>query len=454
MSYLPIIALVGRPNVGKSSLFNLLTQSDAAIVHPTPGVTRDRHYSRITIDEENALLVDTGGIEGMDALPASTAEKMDQLSAPMHEQTMLAIEEADIILCLFDAKEGVTFLDRDIANHLRQSKKTILYLANKIDGPEKEEILLSQFYELGLETIHALSSAHSYNLRFVKEELARLCREQQAARTETSDELPAATIRIACIGRPNVGKSSFINRLSGEQRMVVSHIPGTTRDAVDTLIQRGDNTYLFIDTAGIRRRGKVNEKIEKFSVMKTLNALTRADIALVLLDAGEGITEQDTKVIGYALDQGRAVILLVNKWDLMRQEEKRRRQLTEEIQRAVSFAPYIPVLPVSSLTGFGTEKTFPIIEKIAGQYSARISTGILNRVLRRAVAAHTPPLNRGRRIKFYYVTQGGTAPPTFLIMSNDPEAVHFSYERYLVNCLRKELKLDNVPIRLVFKKST
>lgn len=435
---IPIIALVGRPNVGKSTLFNRLAKANKALVDATPGVTRDRHYQRVVWGEVTFLLVDTGGIE--------TGRREDKISSLIQEQTRQAIAEAHVVVFMMDGREGLTAEDHRVVDLLRRSGKRLHYLANKIDGPEMETRLLSAFYELGVEPIWPVSAAHGYGVKdFLDGVTADL------PRLAPVEELQPDTIALAMIGRPNVGKSSLANRLLGEERMMVSAIPGTTREAVDALLERGGRHYLLIDTAGIRRKGRVREKLEKFSVMRALKAIERCDIALVLIDAEEGITDQDTKVIGYALEQGRACLILVNKWDLVRRDKKRQQQLLEEVERATGFVGFAPVLPVSALTGYGIKRLFPVLEDLHRQYSLQFTTGRLNRVLQAAVQAHPPAVHHGRRVKLYYTTQVATKPPTFIIFSNDPKGIHFSYYRFLVNRFRAELGLAMSPIKLILK---
>lgn len=433
----PIVALVGRPNVGKSSLFNRLSKTQKAIVDPTPGVTRDRHYEKVTMNDRVFILVDTGGIE---------SDKQEKMAGLIREQSMLAIEEADVILFMLDGKEGVMPEDYEVVNHLRRTEKPVYYLVNKVDSPELEQQRLHQFYELGIDKLWPISAAHSYGIKdFFSALLDALPIFPEA------EGLPEDTISLACIGRPNVGKSSMINRLCGEERMVVSNVPGTTRDSVDTLLTVNKQNYLLIDTAGIRRRGKVQEKLEKFSVMQALGALERCDVALILLDADEGITEQDTKVLGYAFERGRACLILINKWDLVKDDKKRQKHILDEVERATIFAGFAPTLTVSALSGFGVKKILPTVKQIHGQYSQKFSTGKLNKVLQEAVDGHNPPMHKGKRLKLYYTTQMASRPPTFLIFANYPKGIHFSYYRYLVNQFRSGLKLDKTPIKILLR---
>lgn len=433
---IPLVALIGRPNVGKSTLFNRMTRSRDAIVDPTPGVTRDRHYAQVTWNDTSFVLVDTGGID----------DEPDIMTAHIRRQAMQAVEEADVILFLLDGREGLTPSDVEIVDLLRRTAKQVFFIVNKIDGPDREAELLTPFWELGVEKLWPLSADHGYGFQTLMEGLLQALPE----RTLEAD-LPEGTVRLAFLGRPNVGKSSMVNAIMGQERMVVSEIAGTTRDSVNALLSHGKYHYLLIDTAGIRRKGKTRDKLEKFSILKALGALGRCHIALVLIDAGEGITDQDTRILGYALEQGRACIILVNKWDLLKGDVRRQKQLMEEIAMAAGFMPYAPVLKVSALTGQGIKRIFPEIGRVYRQFNARFPTASLNRLLEEAVAGHTPPYHRGRRLKFYYTAQIKTAPPTFAVIANNPRAVHFSYQRYLVNRFREGLGLDRVPVRLFLR---
>lgn len=432
-----VVALVGRPNVGKSTLFNRMTRSKKALVDPTPGVTRDRHYDRVVWEEKGFILVDTGGIDD-----AADDEMVDHI----REQALAAIEEADIVLFLMDGREGLTPADHEVAAILRRTEKKVFHIVNKIDGPEQEIEVLSQFYELGIEKLWALSAEHTYGYRTLMDDLtAELCD------SDIDDKLPEETVKVAFFGRPNVGKSSMINRILGEERMVVSDISGTTRDSVDTLLQHGNYSYLLIDTAGIRRRGKTKEKLEKFSIIKSLGALERCDVAVVLLDAGQGLTEQDMKVIGYTQEAGRGLILLVNKWDLIENDRKRQQELLEEIGRSAPFVGFAPLLKTSALSGYGVKRLFPVIGSVFRQFKEVFPTSALNRLLQDAVEEHSPPIYKNKRLKFYYTSQIGTCPPKFVVMTNSSKGVHFSYQRYLTNRFRDGLGLDKVPIQLIFK---
>lgn len=432
-----VVALVGRPNVGKSTLFNRITRSRKAIVDATPGVTRDRHYDRVVWNEKSFILVDTGGID-------DSAD--DVMVDHIRNQAVAAIEEADIILFLMDGREGVTPADHEIVKILRKTKKNIFYVVNKIDGPEQEVERISQFYELGIDRLWALSAEHTYGFYTLMDKLVTSLKE-----SHLDENLPEDTVKVAFFGRPNVGKSSMVNKILGEERMVVSEISGTTRDSVDTLLKHGKHSYLLIDTAGIRRKGKTKEKLEKFSILKALHALERCDIAVVLIDASEGITEQDTTVIGYTQDHGRGLIILVNKWDLAKDDVKRQKKIMEDIGRAIPFVGFAPLLKVSALTGFGIKRLFPVIGSVHRQFLMKFSTSALNNLLRDAVEDHSPPIYKNKRLKFYYTSQIGTGPPKFVVMTNSYKGVHFSYKRYLVNRYREGLGLDKVPVKIVFK---
>jgi GTP-binding protein len=433
----PLVALIGRPNVGKSTLFNRITRSRKAIVDPTPGVTRDRQYDRVDWRGHLFILVDTGGID---------SDPQDEMVDNIREQALAAVDEANIILFLMDGKSGLMPRDHEVVDLLRRTNKKVLYVVNKIDGPEVEHERLAPFYELGVEQLWPLSAEHNYGFFTLMDELCSgLPDDQQPF------DLPENTVRMAFFGRPNVGKSSMINKILGEERMVVSEISGTTRDSVDTLLSYKDRNYLLIDTAGIRRKGKTREKLEKFSILKALSALDRCDIALVLIDASEGITEQDATVIGYTQDAGRGLVLLINKWDLVADDKKRQNQIMEEIGRAVPFVGFAPLLNVSAKTGYGIKRIFPAVGSVHRQYTAKIPTSSLNRLLADAIENHTPPIYKNKRLKFYYTSQLSTRPPTFIIMTNSYKGVHFSYKRYLINRFRDGLGLDRVPVRIIFK---
>ncbi|MEW6326798.1 MAG: ribosome biogenesis GTPase Der [Thermodesulfobacteriota bacterium] len=434
MSFL--VAIVGRPNTGKSTLFNRLTRTRKAIVDSTSGVTRDRNYGDVTWEGKRFVLVDTGGFE-----PAGA----DKLVTRMQEQTTLAMEEADAIIFLMDGREGLTATDYEAIDRLRKIKKPVFYVANKIDGLEKEDLLLD-FYQLGVDHIYGVSAEHGYGIRDFMDELAARIPAEEAI------EAGPEVIRIAILGRPNVGKSSLVNRLLGEERMLVTEIAGTTRDSVDTILEKGGTKYRLIDTAGIRKKGRISHRLEKYSILKALKSLAECDVAIVLIDAGEGITDQDTHILGYVSDNHKGCVIAVNKWDLVKDDEKRKKKLMEDIAVAAPFMAYAPVLKISALSGYRVKGILKSVDEVYEQYTARISTGKVNQALKEILAHHEPPFRNGRRVKLYYMTQTGIKPPTFVVFSNYPESIHFSYERYLINQLREKFAFDRCPLRLILRR--
>lgn len=431
-----LVALIGRPNVGKSTLFNRITGRRDAIVDATPGVTRDRHYAQVNREERNFILVDTGGLE----------EGGDVMNENIQAQALSALEEADVILFLLDARAGLMPDDFRISQMLRSSGRKVWYVVNKIDGPELEYELLAPFYELGVDQLLPLSSEHGYGFN----NLMSLITADMPV-DEEMEKLPDDTIRLAFIGRPNVGKSSIINKITGLERLVVSPQSGTTRDAIDITLKKDQWNYVLIDTAGIRRKGKTKEKLEKFSILKALGTLNRCDIAAVMIDADEGITEQDTKILGYVSEHGRGCMILLNKWDLIQDDHEKQQRLLDNVERAVNFMPHAPILKVSALTGRGIKRIFPMAGAIYRQFNARLNTSDLNRFLKDAVERHPPSMHRGRRLKFYYMAQISSSPPSFAIITNAPKGVHFSYHRYLLNQIRKGFGFDRTPVRLFFR---
>ncbi|MBW2566429.1 MAG: ribosome biogenesis GTPase Der [Deltaproteobacteria bacterium] len=433
----PIVAIVGRPNVGKSSLFNRMTRSRKALVDNFPGVTRDRNYGEVRWDETSFTVVDTGGFSGFES---------EELRPLVTYQVMQAIEEADVIVMLFDGRQGVTPIDTDLVQSLRQSSKPVFYAVNKIDGP-RHESLLSDFSVLGVDPLHPVSAEHGYGMHDFLDALTGVL-------PWSTPEAPSDRIRLAVIGRPNVGKSSLINRLLGDERLVVSEIPGTTRDAIDTVCTVNDKEYVLIDMAGIRRKARVRKKLEKFSIIKALRSLDRCDIALIMIDAseGEGVTDQDANIASYALERGRACIVLLNKWDLVEKDTATAKRYVDGVKERLKFLRFAPVLTVSALTGQRVFKIFDWVETVYEQFTTRVSTGQLNRVFEAILKKHQPPYYRGRLIRFYYATQVVAAPPTFVCFVNQPDAIHFSYKRYVINELREALGLDHTPVRLIFRK--
>ena len=432
----PIVAIVGRPNVGKSTLFNRITRTKDALVDDFPGVTRDRHYGDATWNSIDFTLVDTGGFtEGDDFA--------DEIRFQVHQ----AIDDADVILLLLDGREGVSPFDRDILDLLRSVEKPIFYAVNKIDGAE-QEIYLSDFYQLGLEKLYPLSAEHRYGLTDLLDEISGAL---SAPAAGTAQKQAEEKIKIAVVGRPNVGKSSLINRILGQDRLLVSDIPGTTRDAIDSVCKMNNQSYLLVDTAGIRRKGKVSRKLEKFSIIKALRSLDRCDVALMVIDASEGITDQDISIAGYAYDRGCGCIMLLNKWDLVEKDSNTVKEYYERLHDQAKFLSFAPAMTISALTGQRVTKIFKLVDEVYEQYTRRISTGRLNRILEKAIEKNTPSLHRGKRIKFYYAAQISTRPPTIVCFVNYPRAVHFSYKRYLLNQLREDSGLGKTPIRLLFR---
>ncbi len=435
----PVIAIIGRPNVGKSTLFNRLAGGGKAIVIDEPGATRDRNYADCDWNDRPFTLIDTGGFE-----PASEVEILVQ----MREQTKLAIEEADIILFMMDGRDGLTPSDQEIARMLRVVKKTVFYTVNKVDGP-RHEALVSEFYRLGIEKLYPISAQHGPGIDDLMDDVADCLPEAEPVKDGEGDR-----IRIAVIGRPNVGKSSLINRILGYERTIVNPVPGTTRDAIDTPITRDGKHYLLIDTAGIRRKSRISLTMEKYSIVQALKAIDRADIALILLDAEEGISEQDVKIAGLAMEKGTACILVVNKWDLVEKDNSTIGTYVEDIRYNSKFLEFAPIIFVSALSGQRVTKIFALIERVYAQYTRRVETGELNRKIREIIEANPPPGRQSRPHIFNYITQVAIKPPSFVLFVRDPDNIHFSYERYLVNRIRETFGFAEVPIRLFFRKKT
>lgn len=432
----PIVAIIGRPNVGKSTLFNRITRTKDALVDNFPGVTRDRHYGDANWNDVEFTLVDTGGF-------TAGEDFADEIRFQVHQ----AIEDADVILLLFDGKGGISPFDKDILSLLRNIDKPIFYAVNKIDGAG-QEIYLSEFYQLGLETLYPVSAEHRYGLTDLLDELARVLTGLAPDPHDNPDE---DMIRLAVVGRPNVGKSSLINRILGQNRLLVSDIPGTTRDAIDSVCKSNGKSYLLVDTAGIRRKGKVSRRLEKFSVIKALKSLDRCDVALIVMDAKEGVTDQDISIAGYAYDRGCGCIMLINKWDLVEKDSKTVKAYYERLEDRAKFLSFAPAMTISALNGQRVSKIFKLVDEVYDQYVHRISTGQLNKIMEKAIEKNSPSLHRGQRIKFYYAAQISTRPPTIVCFVNYPQAVHFSYKRYLLNQLREESGLDKTPIRMIFR---
>lgn len=435
----PIVAVVGRPNVGKSTLFNRLAGRRIAIVEDTPGVTRDRIYADVEWLNHSFVLIDTGGIE-----PYSK----DLLVSQMRRQAELAIESADVIVFLTNVKEGVTAADREIAAMLQKSSKPVVLACNKVDQIGEPPMEFYEFYNLGLDEVYPLSSTHGLGLG---ELLDAVTAHFDPAQLEDYDE---EVTRVAVIGKPNAGKSSLINRILGEDRHIVSHIPGTTRDAVDSPYVYEGKQYVFVDTAGMRKRKKVEEAVEHYSVIRSLTAIERSDVCLLLLDATEGVTEQDTKIAGYAHEKGRAVVIVVNKWDLVEKDGKTMNQYRARVMEGLSFMTYAPIVFISAKTGQRVNKLFELIDYVSQQHAMRIATGMLNDVIGDATAQVQPPSDKGKRLKILYATQVGVKPPSFVFFVNNKELFHFSYQRYLENQIRSVFGLEGTPIRMMIREKT
>ena len=432
----PLVAIVGRPNVGKSMLFNRLVGQRLSIVEDTPGVTCDRLYAECEWCGRKFDIVDTGGIE-----PTTDSE----ILLFMREQAQIAINAADVIVLVTDIRTGVTAADKDVANMLLRSRKPVVLAVNKADSTGAEDPALYEFYSLGLGDPIAVSAIHGHGTGDLLDECVKYFPE-----AEDEDEEPDY-VKVAVIGKPNVGKSSLINRILGEKRLIVSNIAGTTRDAVDTLFENENGKFMFIDTAGIRRKSKVDERIEKFSVMRAQLAIERADVCLIMIDARDGVTEQDTKIAGLAHEAGKASIIVVNKWDLVDKETGTMEKMRKDIMRDLSFMSYAPIVFISAMTGQRTDRLFELINFANDQSHMRITTGMLNNVLADAQARVQPPTDKGRRLKIYYMTQTGICPPNFVIFCNSRELFHFSYQRYIENQIRAVFGLEGTPIRIVIR---
>ena len=432
----PIVAIVGRPNVGKSTLFNRISGTRKAIVDDMPGVTRDRNYLDVTWDDHTFTMIDTGGFE---------PEAKEGLLAQMREQAMLAVEEADLIVFLADGKEGLMPADYEVADLLRRSTKPLVFAVNKIDSKKRMEGLYD-FYSLGLPEPIPVSAEHGTGTDDLMDKILSLIPKYN------EEPLSEDVTRLAVIGRPNVGKSSLVNKLLGYERLIVSDIPGTTRDTIDTLMTVDDKKYLLIDTAGIRKKGRVSQKLEKYTVVQALRSMDRCDVVLLMIDAVEGVTEQDTKVAGYAHDRGKGCVIVVNKWDLIEKETKTYEKYVDDVRFKLKYLAYAPVISISALTGQRAVKVLEVVDKVSAECSKRMGTGVLNRAFQEMTKGHMAGMYMNRAVKFYYITQTSAKPPTFTLFVNFPEGVHFSYERYLENKLREAFGFEGTPIRLQFRK--
>ncbi len=433
----PLIAIIGRPNVGKSTLFNRLSERKKAIAIDQPGATRDRNYAEATWGSKAFTVVDTGGFE-----PISTEKILMQ----MREQTRLAMEQADIIIFLMDGKDGLTPSDEEIVRQLRSFKKPVYYAVNKLDGPRHDENVF-EFYRLGVEPIYTISAEHGRGVDELMDAVTASIPDSEEAPEEEEDR-----IRIAVVGRPNVGKSSLVNKILGYERTIVNPTPGTTRDSIDTPFERGDRKFVLVDTAGIRRKSRISLTLEKYSVIEAFRTLDRCDVALILIDAEEGITEQDAKIAGLVIEKGVAAILVVNKWDLVEKDNSTIGVYVNKLRDQLKFLQFAPIAFVSAMTGQRVGRIFELIETVWAEYTRRVPTAELNARLEAYVAENPAPMYRNRPNKIVYATQTRVKPPTFVFFAREPKAIHFSYERYLSNRIREGLGFENVPIRLIFRK--
>ncbi len=432
----PIIAIVGRPNVGKSTLFNALAGEKISIVKDYPGVTRDRIYADMTWLDHSFSLIDTGGIE---------MDSDDQMLSHMREQALIAIETADLILFVVDVRQGLLDADSKVADMLRRSGKPVVLVVNKVDDFEKYMPDVYEFYNLGIGDPHPVSAVSKRGIGDMLDEV--LSNLGPGTWDEAEDERP----RIAIVGKPNAGKSSLVNRLLGENRVIVSDIAGTTRDAIDTEVVWNGTEYIFIDTAGLRRKSKVKEELERYSIIRTVAAVERSDVVILMIDATEGVTEQDAKIAGIAHDRGRGLIIAVNKWDAIEKDNSTVKEFTGKVRDILSFVPYAEIVFISALTGQRTMKLFDMLETVIQNHAMRIQTGVLNEILMEAVAMQQPPSDKGKRLKLFYMTQVSTRPPTFVLFVNKKDLMHFSYQRYIENQIRKTFGFRGTPIRILIR---
>ncbi len=432
----PIVAVVGRPNVGKSTLFNALAGSRISIVKDTPGITRDRIYADVTWLNYNFTLIDTGGIE---------PDSNDIILSQMREQAQIAIDTADVILFMVDVKQGLVDADAKVADMLRRSHKPVVLVVNKVDSYQKMMMDVFEFYNLGIGEPMAISAVNQQGIGDLLDVVISHFPEELLQAEE--DERP----RIAIVGKPNVGKSSIINKLLGENRLIVSDIAGTTRDAVDAEVTYNGREYVFIDTAGLRRKKKIKEELEHFMIVRTVSAVERADIVVLVIDAEEGVTEQDAKIAGIAHDRGKGIIIAVNKWDAVEKDDKTIYRFTEKIRQILSFMPYAEITFISAKTGQRLNKLYELIDMVEQNQSLRVATGVLNEIMTEAVALQQPPSDKGKRLRLYYITQVAVKPPTFVIFVNDKQLMHFSYARYIENKIRETFGFKGTPIHLIIR---
>ena len=432
----PVVAIVGRPNVGKSTLFNVLAGERISIVQDTPGVTRDRIYAEVSWLDYNFTLIDTGGIE---------PDSGDIILSQMREQAQIAIDTADVIIFITDVRQGLVDADQKVADMLRRSKKPVILAVNKVDDFKKYMPDVYEFYNLGIGDPVPVSAASRLGIGDLLDEVAKHFTQEMLE--EAEDDRP----RIAIVGKPNVGKSSLINKLTGENRVIVSDIAGTTRDAIDTDIKYNGREYVFIDTAGLRRKNKIKEELERYSIIRAVTAVERADVVIIVIDATEGVTEQDAKIAGIAHERGKGIIVAVNKWDAIEKDDKTIYKHTEKIRQILSFMPYAEILFISAKTGQRTGRIFETIDVVLENNSMRVATGVLNEIMAEAVAMQQPPTDKGKRLKLYYITQAAVKPPTFVIFVNDKNLMHFSYTRYLENKIREAFGFKGTSLKFIIR---
>lgn len=432
----PIVAVVGRPNVGKSTLFNALAGERISIVKDTPGITRDRIYADVSWLDKAFTLIDTGGIE---------PDSRDIILSQMREQAEIAINTADVIMFMVDVKQGLVDADAKVADMLRRSGRPVVLVVNKVDHFDKYMADVYEFYNLGIGDPHPISASNQLGLGDMLDEVIGYFGE------DTPDEEEDERIRVAIVGKPNVGKSSLINKLIGENRLIVSDIAGTTRDAVDTPVSHNGKEYVFIDTAGLRRKNKIKEELERYMIVRTVSAVERADIVILVIDAVEGVTEQDAKIAGIAHERGKAVIIAVNKWDAIEKDDKTVNKYTAKVREILSYMPYAEITFISAVTGQRLNKLYELIDTVAENHAMRISTGVLNEIMSEAVALQQPPSDKGKRLRLYYITQAAVKPPTFVIFVNDKELMHFSYTRYIENKIREAFGFKGTPLKFIIR---
>ena len=432
----PIVAVVGRPNVGKSTLFNALAGQKISIVKDTPGITRDRIYADINWLDRSFTLIDTGGIE---------PDSKDVILSQMREQAEIAINTADVIIFMVDVKQGLVDADAKVADMLRRSHKPVVLVVNKVDNVAKYMADVYEFYNLGIGEPYPISATNQMGLGDMLDEVIKYFGEE--GQEEEEDD----KIRVAIVGKPNVGKSSLINKMIGEKRLIVSDIAGTTRDAVDTPVTHNGKEYIFIDTAGLRRKNKIKEDLERYMIVRTVSAVERADIVVLLIDALEGVTEQDAKIAGIAHERGKAVIIAVNKWDAIEKNNKTVKEYESKIREILSYMPYAEITYISALTGQRLNKLYDLIDMVAENHAMRVATGVLNEIMAEAVALQQPPSDKGRRLKLFYITQAAVKPPTFVIFVNDKNLMHFSYTRYMENKIREAFGFKGTPLKFIIR---